>query len=78
MKTISTTRWIDEKTTDIDEVERLFLSTHPDEHPEVGPGYSNWQITKLFPDNKKDIFNGREIEYNFYTYSVDKTSAGMM
>lgn len=70
------TRWVDEKTTDFNEVDRLLMSDHPDETPEIGAQYKNWQIDKVFPEHKRAVFNGREVVYNYYSYSVDQIPGG--
>ena len=70
------TRWMDEKTTDLGEVIRLMSVDHPDETPENGTQYINWKIEKKFETNKECILNGRTIQYNYFTYSVDQIPGG--
>ena len=69
---ITVTRWVDEKTTNLAEIEKLFDSEHPDEIPENGTKYINWKIEKVFDKDKKAVFYGRQITYNYYTFSVDQ------
>ena len=71
------TRWIDETETSLKEVENKLLSIHNDEQSNVSTGYVNWVIEKKFCESKKDIFNGKNIEYNLYTFSVDQIPVGV-
>ncbi len=71
MQIYTTTRWTDNKNTDLKEIESLLLDTHLDERSDVSASYINWSIDKAFPENKKVHLNGRDIEYNFYKFSVD-------
>lgn len=66
------TRWVDEKTTDLADIEMLFDKEHPDEIPETGTKYMNWEINKIFDEDKVAVFYGRQVMYNFYTFSVDQ------
>lgn len=70
------TRWMDEKTTDIDEAIRLMTADHPDETPENGTQYINWKIEKKFGSNKECVMNGRTVQYNYIAYSVDQIPSG--
>lgn len=73
---ITVTRWVDEKTTNLADIEKLLDSPHPDEIPESGTKYINWEINKVFDKDKRDVFYGREITYNYYTFSVDQIPGG--
>lgn len=73
---ITVTRWVDEKTTNLEDIEKLLDSPHPNEVPESGTKYINWEIQKVFDKDKKDVFYGREITYNYYTFSVDQIPGG--
>lgn len=66
------TRWVDEKTTNLAEIEKLLNKEHPDEIPENGTKYVNWEIKKVFDEDKTAVFYGRQITYNYYTFSVDQ------
>lgn len=66
------TRWVDEKTTDLADIEMLLDREHPDEIPETGTKYMNWEINKIFDEDKVAVFYGRQVMYNFYTFSVDQ------
>ena len=66
------TRWTDETKTTIQEVEKKLLNPHKDEHSDTSMGYMNWKIKKEFEQNKKEVFNGKDIEYNLFTFSVDQ------
>ena len=66
------TRWVDEKTTNLADIEMLLDKEHPDEIPETGTKYMNWEINKVFDEDKVAVFYGRQVTYNFYTFSVDQ------
>ncbi len=70
------TRWSDETQNSLADIENLLLAVHPDESSDTSMGYANWDIRKDFDTNKKGKFNGKEIEYNFFTYSVDQIPVG--
>lgn len=71
------TRWTDETKTTIQEVEKKLLNPHKDEHSDTSMGYMNWKIKKEFEQNKKEVFNGKDIEYNLFTFSVDQIPPGV-
>lgn len=73
---ITVTRWVDEKTSSLEDIEKLLDSPHQDEMAESGTKYINWKIEKVFDKDKKDIFYGREIIYNYYTFSVNQIPRG--
>ncbi len=75
-KVKTVTRWVDEKNTDLAEIERLFSLMHPDEMPENGTKYVNWEINKVFDSDRNAMFYGRQIVYNCYTFSVDQIPNG--
>jgi len=74
---VQITRWTDETETDIQEVERKLLAVHNDEQSDISTGYANWVIKKQFNKNKTEIFNGKNIEYNLFTFSVDQIPVGL-
>lgn len=76
MQSIITTRWLDEKNNSLDYVEQQLLAKHLDERGTGATNYTNWEIQKAFQSNQKITLNGKEIEYNYYTYSVDQTLSG--
>lgn len=71
------TRWTDECNNDFRTVEELLLRQHPDESPLSGAKYLNWKIDKVFDQNKEIVLNGRNVEYNYYTFSVDQIPGGV-
>ena len=71
------TRWTDETGTTIQEVERKLLTAHGDEQSDTATGYINWVIEKQFPQNKNGVFNGKNVEYNLFTFSVDQIPVGV-
>lgn len=68
---------MDTTETSISDVENKLLTVHPDEISDTATGYANWDIQKIFDDNKEDIFNGKKVTYNVYTYSVDQIPPGV-
>lgn len=66
------TRWVDEKNQALADIEMLLNKEHPDEIPETGTKYINWEIKKVFDKDKVAVFYGRQITYNYYTFSVDQ------
>lgn len=75
MQMITTTRWNDEVTFDWETVENQLLGPHLDDPISEPSGYNNWVIEKKFDKNRQITLNGKTIEYNVYTYSVDQGSA---
>lgn len=75
---LQTTRWIDQNAKDLKEVEDKLLSEHLDQKNENTASFVNWKIKKHFDENKKQKFNGKELEYNYYSFSVDAIPAGMI
>ena len=77
MQTITTTRWSDEVNTDMSHIETILLSDHPDELSETSISYINWKIEKKFENNLKVTLNGKDVEFNYYNFSVDRVSSGL-
>ncbi len=72
---IHITRWSDEIQTNIKDVEQKLNNIADDEHlANDVTRYVNWFVDKKF--NKRDVFNGKEIEYSLFTFSVDQISIG--
>lgn len=69
---IAVTRWVDEKATSLADIEMLLDKRHPDEIPENGTKYINWEIEKAFSKDRTAVFYGRQIIYNYYMFSVDQ------
>ncbi len=72
------TRWSDETSRTLEDIEKLLISDHPDENSDTSMGYANWNISKNYENNKTGTFNGKEIKYNFYTYSVEQIPVGVV
>ena len=72
MQMITTTRWNDEVTSDWEALEKQLLSPHLDDPISEPSGYNNWVIEKKFDKNRQITLNGKPIEYNVYTYSVNQ------
>lgn len=71
------TKWEDETGVDLKKIEDTLLSVHQDEQSVTSTGYINWLIEKQFPDDKIEIFNGRTVKYNLFTFSVDQVPVGL-
>lgn len=71
MPNITSTRWIDNVRTTLEEVDRLFMSPHPD-----STTTANWEVLKKFPEAQSITLNGKTIPYNYYEFSFDKMNAG--
>lgn len=65
----TTTRWLDETKTTLNEVDLLMKSEHTDENNPSGPSYLNFNIG--VPEGKpiKVAFGGNELYYRVYHYS---------
>ena len=74
---ITTTRWTDEKNSSFTDIEQLLLSSHPDEISDETASYVNWNIEKQLSENKTIQLNGKSVEYNVYTFSVDYIPGGV-
>lgn len=74
---ITTTRWTDERNNSLSIIEELLLNSHPDEISNETASYLNWNIKKQFPNNQNIRLNGKDVEYNVYTFSVDYVPGGV-
>lgn len=74
-KNLHITRWIDETQTNIQEVEEKLKNIKDDlGNSNDFKRYVNWSVENKFTN--KDIFNGKEINYSLFTFSVDIISVG--
>lgn len=73
---VQITRWTDDTSTNLKEVETKLLSIHNDEQSDTSTGYANWLIQKQFSESKSETLNGKIVKYNLYTFSVDQIPAG--
>lgn len=71
------TRWADQTGSDLEKIEEILLSVHNDEQSDTSTGYVNWLIEKQFEHNKTEVFNGKNIKYNLFTFSVDQIPVGL-
>lgn len=71
------TRWTDETNTSLNNIEHKLLMPHPDEQSDTATGYVNWHIQKMFSTNKNEVFNGKTVKYNLYTFSVEQIPVGV-
>lgn len=69
---VNTTRWIDRKTTDLNDAVKLLMDgVEPDERAKTIV-WDNWQLDKIFSENCEIALNGRNISYNMIRYSFDQ------
>ena len=71
------TRWTDQTGSDLEKIEEILLSVHNDEQSDTSTGYVNWLIEKQFEYNKTEVFNGKNVKYNLFTFSVDQIPVGL-
>ena len=71
------TRFEDETGANLSTIEKVLLTEHKDELSNTGTSYVNWSIKKQFTDDKKEIFNGKEITYNLFTFSFIQIPMGL-
>ena len=77
MPNLSTTTWVDEKTTSLQEVERLLTYPHDDERSSTSLSYINWNVEKSLEHDCTLKFNGKETTFNCFRYSFEQFSVGM-
>lgn len=78
MQNITSTRWLDNVATSLLDVETLLLGSHPDDASTSAVSYINWHIEKNFPENKSILLNGKNVQYNYYSFSFDQITAGAL
>ena len=78
MQNMTSTRWLDQKNTDLAAVEKLLMRAHPDENSQTTASYMKWKVEKAFINDESAVFNGKKIVYNLFRYSVDQIPSGMM
>ena len=71
---MSTTKWRDNKTSDINEAVALLIDDiHDDDNGNV-LSRRNWKIEKCFQNNLTASFLNTDVEYNLINFSYDKVS----
>jgi len=71
---VSTTKWKDNKTSDINEAISLLTDEIPDDDNDNGISRRNWRIGKCFQDNLMASFLKTAVEYNLISFSYDRVS----
>ena len=71
---MSTTKWKDNKTSDINEAISLLTDEIPDDDNDNGISRRNWRIEKCFQDNLMASFLKTAVEYNLISFSYDRVS----
>lgn len=77
MQIISITRWEDETGITLDEVEKKLLEKHVDDISDNTIRYINWSIEKKLQNKKIEKYNGKEVDYKLFEYSVDLIPVGV-
>ena len=70
----STTRWIDRKTSGLEEAMDLLIDKVDSDDKGKTIAWSDWQINKVFAENREILLNGRTIAYNMVSYRFEQTS----
>ena len=65
----ATTRWKDNETTNIDRAIELLVDSVENDDRESKTRRENWEIKKVFDENKKITLFGNKIEYNMIRFS---------
>ena len=70
----ATTRWKDNETTNIDRAIELLVDSVENDDRESKTRRENWEIKKVFDENKKITLFGNKIEYNMIRFSYNRTT----
>ena len=68
----ATTRWKDNETTKIDRAIELLVDSVENDDRESKTRRENWEIKKVFDENKKITLFGNKIEYNMIRFSYNR------
>lgn len=68
----ATTRWKDNETTNIDRAIELLVDSVENDDRESKTRRENWEIKKVFDENKKITLFGNKIEYNTIRFSYNR------
>ena len=68
----ATTRWKDNGTTNIDRAIELLVDSVENDDRESKTRRENWEIKKVFDENKKITLFGNKIEYNMIRFSYNR------
>ena len=68
----ATTRWKDNETTNIDRAIQLLVDSVENDDRESKTRRENWEIKKVFDENKKITLFGNKIEYNMIRFSYNR------
>ncbi len=74
---MTTTRWRDEETHNLEDALALLLDEVPDEDKNSENYWRNMKTEKAFNENQLINLNGREIQYNLIKCSYEQISAGI-
>lgn len=73
MLNITSTRWLDNTHSTLEEIDKLFEAHHPDSLTTA-----NWKVSKEFSETQSILLNGKTILYNYYSFSFDKITSGAL
>lgn len=71
---MSTTRWKDTKTPDLDTAIDLLTREVANDTPPANLIWKNWSLTKAFQENQNIVLNGQDITFNVIKYSFDQAT----
>ncbi len=73
---MSTTRWTDAATTDLDNAVDLLIDAVSNDERVAVLTWDNWQLSKTYSETQTMILNGRNITFNYIQYSYDQITSG--
>lgn len=72
----ATTRWRDAKTENIEDAIESLIDEVTSEERTTNITWDNWSLQRAFEKNQHIHLNGRDVEYNYVSYSYDQTTVG--
>lgn len=73
---MSTTRWKDTETTNLDRAIELLTDDVINDERVASLTWENWRLSKAFQVNQSIRMNGREISFNLINYAYDQITTG--
>jgi len=72
---MATTRWRDTTSNSLDDAIALIMRPKEDDLAEKS-AYTNWRMTKFYDENQNIELDGKDIEYNYISFSCDVVRQG--
>lgn len=72
----ATTRWRDTTTENIEDAVESLIDEVTSEERITNITWDNWNLQRAFDKNQHMQLNGRDVEYNYVSYSYDQTTVG--